>query len=239
MKRIFSANFKEIFFAIFVTIISTVILDTIKSLSFTNKILLGIGIFLVFILIVFFYKYSYLLSSLDDIGIKSVKFGKHIPKISEYNLKTNGDFYFLGISAKRIINNLEIQEKIIQIARTNNHSVKFLLLNPNSTFIQKAADRENTSKEIWQSEIISVVAKIKELKEKNNLNIEVKYYSFMPIWRLIIMNGNLMYLTYFTDNREGIESPMLELIDESDGDNIYRAYKDMFYGIWENWSEPA
>lgn len=176
---------------------------------------------------------------MEDVGIKSVKFGKHIPKISEYNVTTNGDFYFLGISAKRIINNLEIQNKLIQIARKNNHSVKFLLLNPKSTFISEAAARENTSKEIWQSEITSVVAKIKELKEKHSLNIEVKYYSFMPIWRLVMMNGNLMYLTYFTDNREGIESPLIELVDEADGDNIYRAYRDMFYGIWNNWSEIA
>lgn len=228
---------KDFLIAIILGVITTVISNKLMLLDWLQVSLVTGFVLVTYILYLFISKSWKKLKSINDIGIETVLYGKDRPELNDYEIKTSGDFIFWGISAKRVIEDLTIREKLIEISKRN-HSIKFLLLDPNSIHLPRKASDENENAETWKNEIKLSIQKIKEFATNNNMTIEVRTYDFLPIWRLIFMNNDLLYVTYFFKGRQGIQSPLLKLKDDQ-FDNLYRAFKFQFEEVWSYQSKSV
>lgn len=227
----------EFVVAIILGVVTTIVSNKIVALDWKYTALLSGFVLLTYVTFLFVTKNWRKLRAVNNIGIESVLFDKERPELKDYELKSSGDFAFWGISAKRVIEDLTLRNKLLDISKRG-HSIKFLLLDPTSIHLPRKASDENENAEIWKKDIKLSIQKIKEFAASNNINIEVKTYDFLPIWRLIFMNNDLLYVTYFFKGRQGIESPLLKLRDDQ-YDNLYRAFKFQFEEVWSYQSKNA
>jgi len=171
------------------------------------------------------------------IGIDEILFEKSIPHIKDYEIDTNGDFAFWGISAKRFVNENSILNKFIEIGNKEK-TIRFLLLNPDCPNLERKAIDEGEDPKIWREEIKMTISRLKDFAKKNNIEIKIRLFDTFPVWRIVMMNNSLMYVTYFIKNRQGILSPLLKLSDDC-YDNLYRAFKIQFEDVWKYQSKET
>jgi len=117
---------------------------------------------------------------------------------------------FWGISAKRTASSPLVRAAIIRVAKAGGE-VRFLLLDPNSAFLQQRAGEEGESPEAWRSDIAATIQRLKEFAAREGIAIGIRIADEMPVWRILIIDRLVLYVNYFLPSLQGSQSPQLEV----------------------------
>ena len=157
------------------------------------------------------------LQNLKNTSIDASLLGETKPAFSSYVAKlreSNDSLIFLGISAKRFISEPGMESALVKLAK-NGNAVQFYLLNPNSRYLAIKALEEGDTPESWRADIEAGIRRLLDINRKNSININIKIYDDLPLWRAIIIGGT-MHVSFFASGKQGIEAPVLVLTRPKD-----------------------
>jgi hypothetical protein len=154
---------------------------------------------------------------------------------TESILKTvNDDFSFMGIAANKWIRTGPLLEETIKKVCARNNRSRFLLLNPDSSEARRLSQLQHGDSNYTPRLIMESLHSLKVLHEMG-CNVDVKLYSFLPIFRLAIIDENIIYLGYYRSRGAGQDSPQL-LLSREDRTSYFQPFREYFEDIWNNFS---
>ncbi|MDR1985061.1 MAG: DUF5919 domain-containing protein [Prevotellaceae bacterium] len=140
----------------------------------------------------------------------------------------------MGISLKSIFNNEDIDSLIGNKCDANkNFKFKFLVLNPDSKYLEEKAKEEGGNPDEWKLDIQKTIIHLKRLKNINTSNIEIKMYDSLPIWRCIFMDNKCTYVSFYVYGSNGKKSPEF-IISDTSNYNLYLPLRKTFDELWNN-----
>jgi len=171
-------------------------------------------------------------------GLRRVYQGAHVPNIKDYDIADDSNFFFLGISAKHFVYDDEFRAKLIEINRRSCR-IRFLLLLPKGRSMKRRAADEGADVDTWIRHITDSSKELLILGDSmSGTKIEIRFYDYYPVWRLIASSGGGMYVSYFLQNKRGKESPHL-LLGNDGIDDLYLAFMRQYEETWERYSIDA
>lgn len=138
---------------------------------------------------------------------------------------------FFGISARTTTHNPNFEKKIKCMPPGS--EIQFLLLNPYCDVLKEKARDEGETPDAWVNDINSSIHRLRDLAQtyaRHNIKIEVKIHDLFPMWRMLILDDDKIFLNYFLSAQRGSQSPMLEINKEKNG--IFNAYEIQFKKAW-------
>lgn len=170
------------------------------------------------------------------VGIERVSGPNSPPKLEELIGENLRYFMFLGVSAGTTskIQFLEKHLKSLSKLQQSEYCVRFLLLDPNSDQLAKAAleEEKNESPRTWKGDIETQIGRLKDFAAAHNVRIEIRTYDQFPIWRMIIVDDKKVALNYYLPATRRNSSPTLFL--EYDETGLIHAAKREFDRIWDS-----
>ena len=176
-----------------------------------------------------FAKRKRFLIELEELGIKRI-YRKRIespirkslfftPQIPKQNIK------IMGISLATIKS--EGDEPIKNLLKQN-CKFQFLLLDPNSIFMEQRAIQENPD---IKGETEGFIKWIKETFSKSEYigQIEVRIYDLMSTMSITIINDNTLYVNPYSILRRNLEFPLIEI---HKGGSLFELYTKEFDLVW-------
>jgi hypothetical protein len=193
---------------------------------------------LVFILIVIsIYFFKIYISA----GIKAVYTPRKLSVVKSLE-KSNKSFYFLGVSAKTTAAEKAIGDRLVELSQDGSFEIKFLLMNPNAdeNIRARALDEkeitENHANAAWKSDMDGAINRLKDLAKKNQLSIQIRLYDEYPLWRMFVIDREVVYLNYALTGKRLNASPLVKL--KSQKDSLANTFIQHFDLLWEK-SEPV
>jgi len=124
--------------------------------------------------------------------------------------------------------------KIVKLAKLNNKNrIRFLLMNPDSQALERRAKIKQNDLPSRKADILSSIGRLKNLTKNYGIDIEIKLFDQFPNWRLIIIGGSKVYLTFYSIEKEGYNSPMIELNkDINSNDTLFYPINSEFEEVW-------
>jgi len=185
--------------------------------------------------LLFIHRSRLVLDPLNAIGISKIHLYE---KISAETAVVNATYsiIFWGISAKRTASSPTVRDAISRVAKTGGE-VRFLVMNPNSTFLQERAKEEGESFEAWRNDIVSTIKRLKDLATREGIVIKVRTMDEVPVWRVIIINRSSFYINYYLPSLQGPQSPQLEVTTVEHG--LALPYLRQFEACWQRGTDAA
>ena len=191
-----------------------------KTTNFIVAMLIALSIFLLLQWLRARSKYT------ESLGIVSEKGSNDaISAVSE----STSQFYFLGISGSRTVNNVNFELAVVKLARSG-ANVRFLLLDPSSPLVAKRAGDEGSSAEVWEHDIKATTRRLRDIAIRHSVTIEVKYYDEYPIWRMLVVDRKSIYLNYYLDRKRFTDSPQVIMKKTETG--LVNPYVKYFDNLW-------
>ena len=148
------------------------------------------------------------------------------------------DFRFMGIAAGKWIKNKDLLEEKITVVATRKNTVKFLLLDPGSDEAKKMSLAATNNPVTIPNKIQESIRYLKGLKDDKDLNIRVKVYNFLPIFRIAITNQDKAYVGFYRTKTEGVKSPQL-VVKRKNKISYFQPYNEFFDEVWSSINEEA
>jgi hypothetical protein len=196
--------------------------------------LIPIPISLITIAILFYMQ----LNQFWKVGIRGVdqNIGKGIDYKSALRLCKN-ELKFLGIGASKLTKEHEFIDALSRCV--SDKPIKFLLLNPDDTRLVKAAKRFNRPFEEYKKNVITSLRKISEIKRDRDFNIEVRFYSTEPFFRLMFIDSSLCLFSYYELGKgDGSQLPQLHIVKADErkqkAESLYYPLEKYFDELWED-----
>lgn len=142
----------------------------------------------------------------------------------------NDHFSFMGIAATKWVQapNFDITMKKI-LAR--NGTIRFVILNPMSIAARNMSIASEKSETYLQELIIENIKKMKKYHDMG-LNIHVKLYSHMPVFRIAIADNGKIYLGHYRINNDG--SQLQQLVLQGKDKVLFAQFSDYFNTTWDD-----
>ncbi len=148
---------------------------------------------------------------------------------------------FLGIGANKLTREEEF-EKALSRCRPDK-PVKLLLLNPEDFRLQMAAQRFDRPINEYKNNVIGSLRRLSDLRNNRKFNIEVRFYSIEPVFRLMFIDDSLCLFSHYELGKgDGSELPQLHItkanIFKPNSDSIYYPLEKYFDELWgksEQW----
>lgn len=151
--------------------------------------------------------------------------------ILELASSCTSSFYFLGVSGNRTANNNELLNKLAKLARSGGE-VRFLLFDPESSQFELRASDEGVIPELWEKDIAATVLRLKSAAKSHRATFHIRYYEAYPIWRMIVLDRQIIRLNYFLDKFRLTDSPKLKLTHCPNG--LQGAFLKQFDEMWQS-----
>jgi len=137
-------------------------------------------------------------------------------------------FRFLGVSAEFVVNSKEFKEVVKKKVSQENCYFEFLLLSPDAkTPIRKHADSEGITEDGLRKRIQAYNSDLQQLASDLQGRIEVRFYEGLPIFRLVIVDDEICYVSYYgTKGRKGVNTP--QLVFRKTDYSIYNAFLNYY-----------
>lgn len=169
---------------------------------------------------------------LSAIGIKEIhlKF-TDAPSVLEVISHAKKTVEFLGISARTFFES-EDTEEIIKARIRAGVNFRFLVLDPNSTYVTLKASDEGSDAAAWTHDINGSLARINQLqKETSSDRISAKTYDAVPVWRTIFIDDNIGYITYYPHGHRGKYCPVM--VVENRDISVFEPLHDYCKFLWD------
>jgi len=141
----------------------------------------------------------------------------------------NNCFYFMGIAANKWMKKANNFEKTMTRILARNGSVFFAMLNPMCPDAKKMSIASGQPENHLQMVIINNIKQLYKYK-KMGLDIQVKVYSHIPIFRIAIVNDETIFVGFYRVDDSGDDIP--QLILKGKDELLYQQFKDYFNITW-------
>jgi hypothetical protein len=136
-------------------------------------------------------------------------------------------------------NNRAMQSALEEKLKVGCH-VRFLLLSPNSQFVERRAKEENRDYQEWREELLAVNKShrnfISRLHGEERLNIEMGHYDAPPTFSVYAI-GKTVLVGFYLREHQGAYLPYLELDVKENG--MYEPFLKHFEAIWKSREENS
>lgn len=117
---------------------------------------------------------------------------------------------FLGIGASKLTREPEFENALARCRP--DRPIKFLLLNPTDERLVRAAQRFERDRDEYKRIVIDSLGIIAQLRDRRALNIEVRFYSTEPIFRLMFIDDSICLFSYYVlGEGDGSQLPQLHV----------------------------
>jgi hypothetical protein len=141
--------------------------------------------------------------------------------VGEALMKASTELVFFGISAKRSVTDDIFKSALAAIADPQLR-IRFLLLDPTCEAFEQRARDEGEPSETWRQDQQTTITRLSAYKRARGLNIELRLFSFYPVWRAIIVDRQEVFVSVFMPGRRGTEASQYQ---------ISRINEELAYGI--------
>lgn len=166
--------------------------------------------------------------TLRRIGIEDIRLTNPISAASAV-AESSQTLLFWGVSGNRTVRDAAVRDAIVRIGHARG-SVQFLLLDPNSKWVEKRAALEKQPGESVRADIRSTIGRLQSLAVNENINIEIRLYDEPPVWRILATDGH-WYVHYFLPGKQGPASPQLKVAQSDIG--LAHPLREAFSMCWE------
>lgn len=224
-------SLKEIALAIVSITIASIVGVVIDIMTADRRLSIEVGITLLLVLLVIL-EYFIFSSDKEAIGLKKVfKKFDNAPPTLDLLKKAKTHFCFLGISARSFFE-FEDLEDILQKKAREGCKFEFLLLDPNSEFLELKAKDENDDPIAWKSDIRAGIERLVSIGERlGTEKLDIRTYNAFPIWRGIFIDENEAYISYYPHGHRGKYSPIISVKNKDI--SLYDPFRDFFRELWE------
>ena len=147
--------------------------------------------------------------------------------------RTSIDFW--GVSANRTARS-PLATAALKRVGSHGGSVRFMLLEPRCSSVVRRAAEEGEDPAAWSGEIRGTVTRLKRLAERESIDIQVRYSSEYPIWRMVILDRDRILLNWFLPRRPGHHSPMTVIGATDEG--LFWPLQRSFEEAWNRAKPP-
>jgi len=182
--------------------------------------------------------------------LHSRQFGKHgfaniwDSKLEKFNLlnqiqSSKKSLFFLGVSARTIMQP-QIESAILQKLLTNyEYEIRCLLFDQNETAKLRRRAIEETgdpdAADEWFKAMGSTIEMILRIKKKLGAagdRLQVRIYKSFPVFRMLIVDHELVLMNYYAKNRFPGDLPCLEIRGPQDPARFGYAFSKFFDEMW-------
>ncbi|NTU73460.1 hypothetical protein HGB07_04815 [Candidatus Roizmanbacteria bacterium] len=147
---------------------------------------------------------------------------------------------FHGIGASKLTTCPEFENALVRCKQGK--PIRFLLLNPEDATLISAAKRAQQNSDSYHERVVKSLRTIKELKEKRDFDIHVRFYSGKPIFRLMFVDDTLCLLSGYTQLGvdDGSKLPQVHLRNSSEynhTNSLYSSFEHYFEALWTKSTE--
>jgi hypothetical protein len=141
---------------------------------------------------------------------------------------------FLGVSAKSTADSREVAAQFERLSlASSKHKIRFLIMNPDAQkAISKRARDEQVNPQAWPNDMQGAIINLKTLTDKKNIDIEIRLYDSYPLWRMVIIDNQCVYLNYALPARK-INSSHLIKLDHSKN-SLAHTFIKLYENMWED-----
>lgn len=150
------------------------------------------------------------------------------------------DFYFMGIAANKWIKKANNFDSTMKKIIAKHGEVRFILLNPMSKEAEKLSIAGGNSKDYLKC-IISDNIKSLQTYRNMGLNVRVKVYSHMPVFRIAIVDkAKKVYVGAYEPDRDGSDMQQIILEYNSEDRGTEGVLKGQFLDYFEvMWNDDS
>ena len=147
--------------------------------------------------------------------------------------ETESKLYFMGLQGSKWVNDLEKLERFLSKCELNKGKVRFLMINPQSKSYE---DLKNRRKETLQNETTKIFLR---LVNKYSC-LKVRYYDFIPNFRLTFVDENTLAVSKYAHEQEeyrktkqGWDAPHLIIQKDNCDYSLYNPFFSYYEDIWD------
>ena len=107
-----------------------------------------------------------------------------------------------------------------------------MLLDPNSPETERMA-RSVDMEENEFKEMIEDSLKFFKRMNDQGMNVSVRLYTFMPIFRMVIVDNRLLYLSFYRGRATGDDTPQL-VLNALEEVSFFKPFQEYFDIIWND-----
>ncbi len=140
-------------------------------------------------------------------------------------------FFFMGIAATKWIKGAKNFDETMKRLLARNGKVQIIMLNPMSKFAKNMSIASGKAENYLQNSIIKNMKELKTYKELG-LNITVKVYSHMPIFRIAVVDDEKIYVGHYRVNSDGTSLSQIKL--QGKDKILFKQFLDYCNVTWDS-----
>lgn len=150
------------------------------------------------------------------------------------------DFYFMGIAANKWIKKANNFDSAMKKIIVKHGEVRFILLNPMSKEAEKMSIAGGNPSD-YLKQVISDNIKVLQTYKKMGLNVRVKVYSHMPVFRVAIVDKvEKVYVGSYEPNGDGNDMQQIILDSNNNNRETESILKGQFLDYFEiTWNDDS
>jgi hypothetical protein len=203
-----------------------------------NRGLIVLGIISITTLVTLLIIVSRWIYQLKKFGIKNIVLsmtqGKGSPPMILKQVNTH--FAFMGIAARKWIDTgsllTDMIQKVGSFVSANNTPLCFLLLDPDSSEAKRLSMSQHNDENKIPNSIRDSITYLQEKYEKG-FPIELHLYSFLPKFRIVIVDNDEAFVGFYRLASEVHHSPQL-ILSQKRGISYFQAFREYFDQVWEH-----
>lgn len=141
----------------------------------------------------------------------------------------DNNFSFMGIAANKWIHGAMNFDMTMKKILARNGSVRFILLNPISITAKNMSIASQQVDSYMREKILNNIRELKKYYDLG-LKIQVKVFSYMPVFRIAIVDDEKIFLGHYKVNNDGSHLP--QLILQGKNKILFRQFWDYFNVTW-------
>lgn len=160
------------------------------------------------------------------------------------------NFALLGIGAEKLTRDFESFRSMVTRCGTSSKPVRLLLVSPDANWLGDGARRRGLGQSNFKEIQITSLQRIARIREEFRGPIEVRFYTWRPVFRLLFSNNNLCWFGHYSESVSTTGTN--EFIDRSNSNVVvmapqgkaldlefFGALQHHFDELWEQSKEAA
>jgi len=145
---------------------------------------------------------------------------------------------FLGVGARKLTDKLPEFEDAINRCHRQNRAVRLLLSSPNNPELIAFARQAMQPPNEYQERVRASLRLIRLMKVERALNVEVRFYDHLPVFRLMFINDDLCLASHYVFGEgDGSQLPDIYVrrrTGRRDVESIYYGFQQYFEQFWKS-----
>ena len=172
----------------------------------------------------FAYKAAEVLAKTDrlrHLGFHDAVVQPHVEDYKRFLEASVSDFALLGIGAEKLTRDFETFRSMVTRCGKPARPVRLLLVSPDANWLGDGARRRGLGQSNFREIQIASLRRIARVREEFSGNVEVRFYTWRPVFRLLFSNHNLCWFGHYSESVSNTGTN--EFIDRSNSNVVVMA----------------